>query len=94
MGTAHQRALELYEQALPLMREVDDRAGEATTLANIAVVLYQHFNRSQEAITKMEQAIAVLVETGLPQDAAGQTREELQQYLDTMRQGLSPDPGE
>ena len=39
-------------------------------------VLYQYLNRSQEAITKMEQAIAVLVETGLPQDAAGQTRDD------------------
>jgi tetratricopeptide (TPR) repeat protein len=84
------RALELYEQALPLMREVGDRAGEAATLANMAVVLYQYLNRSQEAITKMEQAIAVLVETGLPQDAAGQTRDKLQQYLDAMRQGIAP----
>ena len=33
-----QRALELYEQALPLMREVGDRAGEAATLNNMEVV--------------------------------------------------------
>jgi tetratricopeptide (TPR) repeat protein len=85
------QALELYEQALPLRREVGDRAGEATTLANIADVLYRYLKRSQEAIAKMEQAIAVLVETGLPQDAAGQTRDQLQHYLDTMRQGLSLD---
>ena len=85
------RALELYEQALPLRREVGDRAGEAATLANIADVLYRYLNRSQEAITTMEQAIAVLVETGLPQDAAGQTRDQLQHYLDAMRQGLSLD---
>ena len=84
-----QQALGLYEQALPLMREVEDRGGEATTLNNIAVVLYQFLNRSQEAITTMEQAIAVLVETGLPQDAAGQTKEGMQQYLDAMSQGLS-----
>jgi hypothetical protein len=83
------RALELYEQALPLTREVGDRAGEATILANMTVVLHQYLNRSQEAITKMEQAIAVLVETGLPQDAAGQTRDDMQQYLDSMRQGIS-----
>jgi tetratricopeptide (TPR) repeat protein len=85
-----QRAMELYEQALPIRREVGDRAGEATTLANMADVLYQYLNRSQEAITKIEQAIAVLVETGLPQDSAGQTRDELQHYLGAMRQGLSP----
>ena len=85
------RALELYEQTLPLRREVGDRAGEATTLANIADVFYRYLQRSQEAITTMEQAIAVLVETDLPQDAAGQTRDQLQQYLDSMRQGISPD---
>jgi hypothetical protein len=85
-----QRAVELYEQSLPLMREVGDRAGEATTLANIAEVLYQYLNRSQEAITTLEQAIAVLVETGLLQDAAGQTRDQLQHYLDAMRQGILP----
>jgi tetratricopeptide (TPR) repeat protein len=83
------RALELYEQALPLKREVGDRAGEAAMLANLADVLFRYLNRSQEAITKMEQAIAVLVETGLPQDAAGQTRELLQQYFDAMHQGTS-----
>jgi tetratricopeptide (TPR) repeat protein len=85
-----QQALELYEQALPITREVGDRAGEATTLANMAGVLYRYLNRSEEAIIKMEQAIAVLVETGLPQDSAGQTRDQLQHYLDTMHYGISP----
>jgi tetratricopeptide (TPR) repeat protein len=86
-----QEALTLFEQALPITQEVGDRAMEATTLANIAFVLYQYLNRSQEAITTMERAIAVFVETGLPQDAAGQTRDQLLHYLDAMHQGLSPD---
>ena len=33
-----QRALEYYQQALPILREVGDRAGEATTLNNIGAV--------------------------------------------------------
>src|SRR5436190_19750503 len=33
-----QEALKLYEQALPLMREVGDRAGAATTLNEMAAV--------------------------------------------------------
>ena len=86
-----QQALELYQQALPLTREVGDRAGEVTTLSNIAILLYQHLNRPQDAISKMEQVIAVMVETGLPRDAAGRPLEELQRYLNTMRQGPSPD---
>jgi tetratricopeptide (TPR) repeat protein len=85
------RALELHEQALPIRRAVGDRAGEAATLANMAIVLYRDLSRSQEAITKMEQAIAVLLEAGLFQDAAGQSRDDMQRYLNAMRQGLSPD---
>src|SRR6266481_736891 len=84
------RALELYEQALPLRREVGDRAGEATTLSNMALLLSQDLNRQQDAINAMQQAIAVLDETGLPQDAGGHTREELQQDLDALRQGMAP----
>src|SRR2546429_7039439 len=37
----------------------------------------------------MERAITVLVKTGLPQDAAGRTKEDMQHYLDAMHQGLS-----
>ena len=33
-----QRALEYYGQALPIAREVGDRAGEAATLSNIGAV--------------------------------------------------------
>ena len=35
-----QKALPLYEEALPIRREVGDRAGEATTLNNMAVVYH------------------------------------------------------
>jgi tetratricopeptide (TPR) repeat protein len=82
-----QRALELFEQALPLMRAVGDRAGESTTRSNIAMLLYRHFNRQQEAITSMERAIAILVEAGLPQDAAGQKVDDLRSVLQIMRTG-------
>jgi tetratricopeptide (TPR) repeat protein len=83
------RALQLYEQALPLRREVGDRAGEATTLANMAVLLYQDLHKSQDAIDAMQQAIAVLDETGLPQTSGGNTREELQRILNAMRQNIA-----
>lgn len=82
------RALELFEQALSLMREVGDRAGEANTLVNMATVLYQNLNRRQDAVDAMQQAIAVLDETGLPQTSGGSTREELHHYLDAMRQDI------
>jgi tetratricopeptide (TPR) repeat protein len=82
-----QEALKLYEQALPLMQEVGDRAGEALTLGNLALLLYQHLNRSADGIMHLEQAIALLQSTGLPQDTAGNTVEMLQQILAAMRRG-------
>ena len=38
VGGVGRRALDYYEQALPIRREVGDRAGEATTLNNIGAV--------------------------------------------------------
>jgi tetratricopeptide (TPR) repeat protein len=43
-----QRARELYEQALPIRREVGDRAGEATTLNNLGEV-YRGIGEPQRA---------------------------------------------
>ena len=56
----------------------------------MAAVFSQNLNRQQDAINAMQQAIAVLDETGLPQDASGSTREDLQHYLDALRQGIAP----
>ncbi|MGD9101144.1 MAG: tetratricopeptide repeat protein, partial [Anaerolineae bacterium] len=85
-----QRALALYQEALPIMREVGDRAGESAGLAGMATLLYQHLDRPGEAVARMEQAIALLVETGLPQNAAGATVNQLQQALAAMQGGAPP----
>ena len=63
-----QRALELYEQALPLMREVGDRAGEAATLNNMAAV-YRATGQPQRALELYEQALPLRREVG---DRAGE----------------------
>jgi hypothetical protein len=70
------------------MREMGDQAGEADTLALMSVVLYQHLSRQQDAMNALQQAMAVLDATDLLRTSSGNTREELQQTLDTMRQGL------
>jgi tetratricopeptide (TPR) repeat protein len=80
-------SLEAFEQSITIAREILYPAAEVAGLAGASVLLYQHLNRKQEAVVYMEQAVAILEETGLPQDAAGNTLEELQQYLATMRQG-------
>lgn len=50
------RALELFNQALPIFREVGDRSGEASTLCGIAQL--QGGSDSQSAAALLEQAIA------------------------------------
>src|SRR5579883_971350 len=80
-------ALEAFEQSITIAREILYPAAEVAGLVGASLVLYQHLNRKQEAVVYMEQAVAILEETGLPQDAAGQTVEQLQQVLATMRQG-------
>ncbi|HEU5378200.1 MAG TPA: tetratricopeptide repeat protein [Ktedonobacteraceae bacterium] len=62
------RALELYEQALPVMREVGDRAGEAATLSNLALV-YHGIGQPKRALELYEQALPIMREVG---DRAGE----------------------
>ena len=74
--------------ALPISREVGNRAGEAATLSNMAALLYRDLERPEEALSSMEQALQILVQLDLPQDAAGWTREQLSSALQRMRSGL------
>src|SRR5205085_12090929 len=78
----------VFEQSIALEQQVSHRAGEVAGLVGLALLLYQYLDRPQEAITRMERALEVLIATGLPQDAAGHTKERLQQYLEAMRQGV------
>ncbi len=80
-------ALGAFEQSVLLSQQIIYPAAEVAGLVGLALLLYQHLNRPQKAITHMEQAIAVLRKTGLPQDAAGNTTEKLQRFLETMRNG-------
>jgi tetratricopeptide (TPR) repeat protein len=80
-----QKALQLYEEALPISREVGNRAGEITNLVNLAGLLYSHFDQSANALLLLEQALQIFAVTGLTQDAAGQTVEQVQQWLAMMR---------
>jgi tetratricopeptide (TPR) repeat protein len=50
------KALEYYEQALPLSRQVGDKGVEATTLNNIGLVLAE-LNRYSEALEALERAV-------------------------------------
>ena len=51
-------ALALYEQALPIRKEVGDRAGEAVTCFNLAL-LCRELNRPVDALDYLRQAVAL-----------------------------------
>uniref|UniRef100_UPI0026025A45 CHAT domain-containing protein n=1 Tax=uncultured Nostoc sp. TaxID=340711 RepID=UPI0026025A45 len=70
-----QKALDFYNQALPLWRAVGDRSGEAVTLGNIGV-LFQSTNRPTEAITNLEQSLQISLEM-----RRGLQRENRQKFL-------------
>jgi len=57
------RALEYYEQALPIHREVGNRAVEATTLNNIGMV-YDALGECRRALEYFEQALTIVREVG------------------------------
>jgi tetratricopeptide (TPR) repeat protein len=50
--------LKYYNQALPIWREVGDRAGVATTLNNIGEV-YRSISQPQEALKYYNQALPI-----------------------------------
>jgi hypothetical protein len=63
-----QRALALYQEALPIRREVGHRAGEATTLNNMALV-YRATGQPQRALALYQEALPICREVG---DRAGE----------------------
>jgi len=65
-----QQALGLYNQALPIQRDVGDRAGEATTLNNIGSV-YSDLGEKQQALDLYNQALPIQRDVG---DRAGEAR--------------------
>jgi CHAT domain-containing protein/predicted negative regulator of RcsB-dependent stress response len=63
-----QEALKYYNQALPILREVGSRSGEAGTLNNIGGVYYS-ISQPQEALKYYNQALPIKREVG---DRAGE----------------------
>ena len=81
-------ALATFEQFITLAQQIALPAAEAAGLVDTALLLHQHLNRTEDAITAMENAIALLTKAGLSQDAARRTVEDLQRQLQAMRPGV------
>lgn len=75
-----------FEQSATIEREIGNQAGEAACLIGAARLLHSHLNQKEQAIAYMEQAIGMLEESGLSQDAAGHTTAMLKHVAATMRQ--------
>jgi len=58
-----QKALEKYNEALPIRRVVGDRRGEALTLKNMGSV-YQSLGETQKALDKHNEALLIFQEIG------------------------------
>jgi tetratricopeptide (TPR) repeat protein len=56
-------AAKYFGQALPIRREVGDRAGEAVTLNNIGLV-YRRLGEPRRALEYYEQALPIMQEVG------------------------------
>ncbi|MDQ2856996.1 MAG: tetratricopeptide repeat protein, partial [Acidobacteriota bacterium] len=54
----NQKALEYYNQALPLRKEAGDKNGEASTLNNMAVV-YSNIGETQKALEYLNQTLLI-----------------------------------
>ncbi|HCQ21249.1 MAG TPA: hypothetical protein DIU28_07305, partial [Anabaena sp. UBA12330] len=72
-----QKALDYYNQALPIVRAVGDRRGEATTLNNIGI-LYRDTKKPLEAIKNLEQSVNLILQL-----RSGVARENRQTFLDS-----------
>jgi tetratricopeptide (TPR) repeat protein len=58
-----EKALEFYNQALPIMEEVGDRSSTATTLNNIGMV-YNALGQREKALEFFNQALPIREEVG------------------------------
>jgi tetratricopeptide (TPR) repeat protein len=60
-----EQALDYYRQALPIRREVGDRAGEAVTRFNLAM-LYRGHQEWGSAVAELEQVVELDRQTQRP----------------------------
>jgi tetratricopeptide (TPR) repeat protein len=82
-----QRALEYYREALPITRAVGDRAGEAVTRYNMAMI-HRAQGELGRAVAELEQVVELDRQVGHP-DLQSDT-----EMLHRVRQELAgPDPG-
>ncbi len=71
-----QRALEHYGQVLPILREVGDRAGEAVTRYNVAMI-HRAQGELGRAVAELKQVVELDRQVSHPDLASGTERDDL-----------------
>ncbi len=77
-------SLDRFMQALSIMQQTGYKVGEATIAASLGRILFIQKDRVDDAISYMKQAIDILYDIGLSQDATGRTIEEMESELTEM----------
>jgi tetratricopeptide (TPR) repeat protein len=79
LGEQH-KALEFFNQALPLFRAVGNREGEATTLYNIGLA-WDALGNMDKAIENTEQALRMMIKNKIERLPNKVSRSEVQDFL-------------
>ena len=69
-----QKALEKFNEALPILQAVGDRSGEAATLNNIGEV-YRSLGETQKALEKFNEALPISAGGRRPQGGGHHTQQ-------------------
>ncbi|HEU5380631.1 MAG TPA: tetratricopeptide repeat protein [Ktedonobacteraceae bacterium] len=79
-------ALATFDASIQLAQEIRYPAVEIAGLTGRAVLLYEHFKRSEDALRSLDRAWNLFHATGLPRDAGGRTIETVEHLQSVMRQ--------
>jgi CHAT domain-containing protein/Tfp pilus assembly protein PilF len=91
-----QKALEKYNEALPISRAIGNRSGDAGTINNIGMI-YRRLGETQKALEKLNEALPIwravgnrtgealtLNSIGLVYDSLGETQKALEKYNEAL----------
>jgi tetratricopeptide (TPR) repeat protein len=83
----YEEALTVFEQALALEQDHGTPPAEIALQISIALLLYQHMQRTPDALARVQEALARLAREHLSNDAAGHTRADVELLLQNMQAG-------
>jgi tetratricopeptide (TPR) repeat protein len=83
-------ALSAYEDSITLAQQILYPSAEIAGFIGVALLLSNHLGRREDALARLDAALQIFAHTDLPQDAAGQTPDQVRQLRETMQRGVTP----